>query len=606
MTDLPLQLNVQAGSVNLPGGGSMSVVPSDMVLLYWLALAAPAERIAKALHVAPDAVPGRIARLEHGLGTPLEGLRLSLSNASAPCSHTAWPDRHALTLIRRGLSRPSSSVLAYSAEHGALTTGEAKDLVARIARGLGDSCVNRGDWVAVDATQRLESFLVVQAILLIGAVAVRLSDSIGSAALQEMLRQAPVAATFSDRFHLIGETECGRRISFSDEPGPHETSLADWLAACGTDAANLPAAEVKPTDTALVGFTSGSTGVPRVVETSHEAVFRTTEAATRRFSFASSDVFCTATDFTALSAFRSMLTLPYACGGLTVLPSREALSHPLALARDCANYGVTRLTAVPNVFRGLAKAGQHLDSRSLSSLRTAFSGSGVIDPATADAFRAATGVAIVDYYGAREFGTVAYADGDPAKTMSAGGGSGSEALIRVLAPDGTPLDAGVAGELHVHTDGLTLDAVTEEGEMSGWFATGDLGVNHADGRLEIVGRLRDIVKTHDGSLVAPAEVEATLHSAAAVREACVFGWIDHHGIERLGAVVIPADGLAKAARASMTHDLQSLVRDALGNSSVPARIRFQADLPRLPRGKVDKQQLRHDFESGHWESEEHS
>ena len=319
-------------------------------------------------------------------------------------------------------------------------------------------------------------------------------------------------------------------------------------------------------------------------------MFRSTEIAQRTFGFDTSDIFCTATDFTALSAFRSLVTLPFASGGRVVIPDAEARDNPVAMALLCERYGVTRLTAVPAVLRAFAKAGARITREELASIRTIFSGSGVLDFATADLLRERFSLPVVDYYGGREFATAAYSDPDTPHTMSAGGGFVRDCLAIIVDDNRQPVESGEVGEIVVHSDCMTLSplpSIETAGDWAGWHFTGDLGRFLPGDRLEIVGRKKDVIKTAEGTLVSPAEIEGALNAIDWVIEACVFSWTDSHGIERIGAAMIGAPASGDAERTA-----KAAVRDALGPYKTPARILVLDDLPRLARRKPDKAGLR--------------
>ena len=116
-------------------------------------------------------------------------------------------------------------------------------------------------------------------------------------------------------------------------------------------------------------------------------------------------------------------------------------------------------------------------------------------------------------------------------------------------------------------------------------------------RIEIVGRRRDIVKTQEGGLVSPAEIENVLYAMDIVREVCVFGWTCGDGVERLGAFVIPTVALNDHAQAASEITLKSVVLDELGSYKVPAHILFCDEFPRVGLGKPDKQKMRLEFQS---------
>jgi acyl-coenzyme A synthetase/AMP-(fatty) acid ligase len=406
-----------------------------------------------------------------------------------------------------------------------------------------------------------------------------------------MLGAAPVRLTFSEFAETAGLdalAAAGQAVLLTtddvDDTDPR--GFAHWLDGC-TDTDVLAAVAVGPGDPALIGFTSGSTGQPKLVETSHLAVFRSSEAMQAMFGFDTRDVFCTSTDFSALSALRSMLTMPLLAGGQVVLPTARARTQPLALGLECAQFGVTRLTAIPNVLRGMASARDRLPS--LPRLRMMLSGSGVLDRATHDSVANGFGVRVIDYFGAREFGTVVFARADGRGTVTHGGGQICNALIRIVDDQGVVVPDGAAGEIMVHTDAMSTGPLA--GSHPGWEAwhqTGDLGRIMPSGELEVTGRRRDVIKAGDGSLVFPVEIEALLNDLPGVCESCVLGWPGQSGRDHIIAAVVldrpEHDGFAGQARA---HVLQ-----AAGRFRVPTAVLTVPGFDRVGNGKIDKAALR--------------
>lgn len=547
--------------------------PRSMALSYWRALNVPNDRIARALRCSPAEVEDAPVTDAH------DGI-------AALWSTTPWPQRTANTLIKQALSRPAGDQLVFVAGEGALTVGDVRDIVARLCGGLADHGVGSGGLVAVDATQRLETYLVTLAALLQGATVIRLGDTVSPATLRNTVQAVPAQIIFSDRFDVIGETaNTEHRISLDEFPA--------FVAGCPEPAddpwAGLP--EVAPDHLALIGFTSGSTGEPKLIRSSHEAVFRSTEAAQQVFGFDDSDVFCTATDFTALSAFRSLFTLPFISGGRVLIPDSEARVSPLALALLCGRYGVTRLTAVSGVLRAFAKASAQIGSETLTGMRTIFSGTGVLDRVTAELVRERFDVRVVDYYAAVEMTTVAYSDPDSPDTISAGGGYLCNCVAAIVDSDGHSVAPGQIGEIAVHSDSLTLSdlpSIRSDGEWTGWHFTGDLGRILPSGRLEIVGRLRDIIKASNGSLVSPVEIEGALNALDWIAEASVFSWNDKEMIERIGAAIIVAGGHEHDGE----RQAKVAVQKALGEVKTPSHVLLLNDLPRIAKNKPDKQRLR--------------
>jgi acyl-coenzyme A synthetase/AMP-(fatty) acid ligase len=541
-----------------------------------------------------------------GLGAPdhLVAARLGISVAelasadAAPIpvlpgypSSVAWPDRTVTTLVRQGLDRDDQATFYFVVGEGAVTVGELRQLVAQCASALAAAGVGPGRAVAVDAAPRLESCLVVLAAMLLGAPVVRLAGHFDQTGFCALLRAAPAAVTISALSDWVSDMpEAGLCIGLDDTKA---TGFEDWLELHG-DARDLPDRVVSPTDIALIGFTSGSTGAPKCIATSHEAVFRASEAMQALFNFDRDDIFCTASNFSALSAFRSIFTMPLLSGGRALLPSPAANTSPLALLTECRDYGVTQLTAVPALLRSLTALGDRYGPRPMSALKTAFSGSGVLDQPSCDRFVAAFGVPAIDYYGGREFATAIYADAGGVATVSSSGGLPVNCLLRVVDDDGRELPVGEPGIVMVHSDSM-MQGIPDHGKADwvGWHDSGDIGQYDSGGRLRIVGRRRDIIKARDGTLIFPAEIESALLAITNVREAAVYGHMGPDGTEH-----IIAAALLEASEAEFAIRARPLLLAAVGQMRTPARIFTLDNFPRVAAQKIDRSALRRLLEPG--------
>jgi acyl-coenzyme A synthetase/AMP-(fatty) acid ligase len=315
-----------------------------------------------------------------------------------------------------------------------------------------------------------------------------------------------------------------------------------------------------------------------------------------------------ATDFADLNGFRSMLALPMFCGGRTVLPSRKARSFPLAQALECESHGVTVLFAVPNVLRGFIKAEARLRERQFNRLRTVVSATNILDESTARRFAAIFGARVIDHYGKAEIGSGLYSAFGEGGAIGVVGGRMAEALIRILDEERRPVSPGQVGELLVHNDCMQIHAVApQRGDKTpavpegsahfGWHRTGDIGTVTPDGRIVLSGRKSSVIKTPDGRLLLPVEVENVLLQHEEVVEACVFPADIGDSVERVGAVVAVRSDMSADDRRAVEQALQWEVRDRLGAYKSPYRILLLDDFPRVARGKPDRLALRKLFDA---------
>ncbi|MEY7970498.1 o-succinylbenzoate--CoA ligase [Saccharomonospora xinjiangensis] len=166
--------------------------------------------------------------------------------------------------------------------------------------------------------------------------------------------------------------------------------------------------------------------------------------------------------------------------------------------------------------------------------------------------------------------------------------------------DGIPLDGvrvrlGDADRIEISgpmlADGYRLDPeLTAASFVDGWFRTSDVGRFTGDGRLEVLGRLDDVINT-GGVKVAARDVEAALTRCPGVSAACVVGLPDPEWGQRVAAVVAVTRRAADADEVTGER-LRDAVRAELGGAATPKQIRVVAELPLLGPGKVDRSAVR--------------
>jgi fatty-acyl-CoA synthase len=164
--------------------------------------------------------------------------------------------------------------------------------------------------------------------------------------------------------------------------------------------------------------------------------------------------------------------------------------------------------------------------------------------------------------------------------------------LRVLGDDGTdvPADGATLGEVLVRGDNVMLGyyrdpEATERATVGGWLRTGDVGVMHPDGYLELRDRAKDVIIS-GGENIASIEIEQALESHPAVLECAVVAALD----ERWGEVPVAFVTLQPGASAS-AEELIEHVKTRIARFKAPKRVLFE-DLPKTATGKIQKFVLR--------------
>ena len=222
------------------------------------------------------------------------------------------------------------------------------------------------------------------------------------------------------------------------------------------------------------------------------------------------------------------------------------------------------------------------------ALRTILTGGETLGAALGGSLRAALPQAgLYDLYGLTETGSCDFCL-PPAEHADGAGSIGrptEQVAFRLLGEDGRPVPDGAQGELTIRTPfgmlGYLDDpALTAASFSDGYLRTGDLARLRPDGRVEIVGRLKDIIH-RAGNKIAPAEIDALLSSHPDVAAALCAGVPDPRLGEAICAVVVPK------ANAALTSDaLRRWAAERIERYKVPDAIYLRDALPVGSTGKV--------------------
>jgi fatty-acyl-CoA synthase len=202
-------------------------------------------------------------------------------------------------------------------------------------------------------------------------------------------------------------------------------------------------------------------------------------------------------------------------------------------------------------------------------------------------------VRLVNFYGQTEIAPLATAL-PPEEQLSHPGSAGRAALnveTRVVDDAMNEVAPGEIGEI-VHRSPQLMDGYwndperTAEAFAGGWFHSGDLAVRDAEGRITVVDRKKDMIKT-GGENVSSREVEECVYLLPQVSEVAVIGLAHPKWIETVVAVVVAKAGESLDPEAVIAH-----CRERLAHYKAPTRVILAESLPKNPSGKILKRDLR--------------
>ncbi len=370
-----------------------------------------------------------------------------------------------------------------------------------------------------------------------------------------------------------------------------------WTGKSGSDglaelAATPPISALHPTlstDTAVILYTSGTTGKPKGAELTHSNLFMNCAVVVPKLVPVCGDDVALA----ALPLFHSfgqtcIQNTSIAVGGTFTLLPRFSPDEALAIMeRD----RVTLFAGVPTMYFALL----HHESKrkhDLSALKYCMAGGSAMPVEVMRAFEAKFPVKILEGYGLSETSPVASFNMlDRSRTPGSIGYPVWGVEMCILDETDAPVKDGEPGEICIRGHNVMKgywkrpDA-NQETLRSGWFHSGDIGVRDADGSYRIVDRKKDMI-IRGGFNVYPREIEEVLYAHPNILEAAVIGVPhDSHG-EEIKAVVVPRpeSGLTREA-------VTAWCKEKLAAYKYPRIVEFSEGLPKGPTGKILKRELR--------------
>ncbi|MFB7369936.1 long-chain fatty acid--CoA ligase [Streptomyces sp. NPDC056222] len=463
-----------------------------------------------------------------------------------------------------------------------VTYGELWGEALRCAAGLRAAGVKPGDRVAVLLPNTTEFLRVYYGALAAGATVVPVHALLVAEEVQYVLEHSKAVAIVSGGPLWPVAEEAARAAGVRALQGA--PSAAEPLRA------PEPA---EPSDTAVILYTSGTTGRPKGARLTHLNIVLNA-------SVTSQDLLGLGAEDVVLGCLPLFHSYGQTCamngtlrvGATLVLMPRFTGAAALEVL---AGEGVTVFMGVPTMYHALVEAAAVSGSGQVA-LRAAVSGGAALPVAVLERFEETFSTQVLEGYGLTETSPVATFNqphigrrpgtvGHPVWGVEIGiADAAVDDEVRFLA-DGEIGEVVVRGH-NVFAGYLDDPEATAAAVVDGWFRTGDLGVRDEDGFLSIVDRKKDLV-IRGGFNIYPREVEEVLVRHPAVSEVAVIGIPDDAKGEEVCAVIVRrAD-----AGVVTTEELVEWSKERLGRHKYPRVVRFVDELPLGPTGKVLKRAL---------------
>jgi long-chain acyl-CoA synthetase len=500
------------------------------------------------------------------------------------------------TLLRESAkTHPDKTAILY--DGGAISYAELDRLSDRFAVGLREHGLAPRDAIGLQLPNIPQFVIAYFGILKAGCVAVPMNVmlkapetayQLGNSHARALITWAGIAEEGAKATAAVGIAE----LFVVNTPGtppstvghPAETLLEN------DPSLTAPFEQVDPGDTAVIVYTSGTTGTPKGAELTHFQLLMNAEIPGRLFGVREDDVVVVVLPLFHVFGLSSQLNV---CVRFAATMSLVVRFDPAKVIEVIRRDRVTIFEGVPTMYFALLNHPGITDD-DVTSLRIGISGGAAIPAEILDAFEKKFGVLILEGYGLTETASTTtfnisardrkvYSVGKPIWGVEVEVWDDEE---KVLAPGEPNVGEIMVRGVNVMRGYYDDPEATAAAFTRGWLHTGDLGYLDKEGFLFIVDRKKDLI-IRGGYNVYPREIEEVLYTHPQIAEAAVVGIADPRLGEEVKAFITTRPGSTVSEQ-----DLIDYVRERVAAYKYPRHVEFRAQMPHGATGKILKQELR--------------
>ena len=467
---------------------------------------------------------------------------------------------------------------------GVMTLGQLAKQVDLLEAELRQAGVRVGDRVLVAAENCPEHVALVLACSRVGAWACGVNARVTATELAGFADKADARVLY----FTVGVSEAARQHAAQHDtqasvlPGLQHAAVRPQATAQTGDLAEQVAAII---------FTSGTTGQPKGVMLTHAGLLQFARVSAQSRQLGPSDRSYAYLPMTHIFGLGTVLMASLHAGSGLLMRSQF---DPADVFEALAHQGMTQLQGPPAMFTRLLAwlDTQGIDHPAAPDLRYVYTGAAPLDLSVKQAIEARFGKPMHHGYGLSEYaGALTLCRLNEWRADTSAGYLVEGAELRIMSPQGQDLLVGETGEIWMRGVGL-MPGYFRDPEITakviqpgGWYASGDLGRQDADGALQVVGRLKEMI-IRSGFNVYPGEVEAVLLAWPGVQKAAVVGRKAADGNEDILAFIEAKPGVPLDLQALKAH-----AHEHLSPYKRPSVMALVPDMPMTLSGKVLKREL---------------
>ncbi len=497
------------------------------------------------------------------------------------------------TLPEMMAAQPGEAVALTAPAREPLHYGELGQLVQRTGQLLRAHGLARGDRVALvleNGPEMACAFVAVAAACTAAPLNAAYRGEEFAFYLSDLGAKALIVAHGSDSAAIAAARDLGMLVLHL-QPDPAAPAGSFTLHAATAPAAGSAAATgdapARPTDVALILYTSGTTSRPKIVPLSHGNLCASARNISHTLQLTPSDCGLHVMPMFHIHGLIAGLLAPMSVGSrIFCTPGFHALRFFGWLRESHATW----YTAVPTMHQAiLARAPHNRDVIREHPLRFLRSSSSSMPPQVIAELEQVFAAPLIESYGMTEAThQMASSPLPPGRRIPGSVGPAAGPQIAIMDEHGQRLASGQVGEVVIRGDNVTAGyennpKANAEAFVDGWFRTGDQGVLDADGYLTLTGRLKEIIN-RGGEKISPREIDEVLMDHPAVAQAVTFA-MPH---PKLGEEVAAAVVLRESAQQADEAGLRAFVASRVADYKVPRRILILSEIPKGATGKLQR------------------
>jgi len=509
---------------------------------------------------------------------------------TSPHDTIAIPEMSITERLFAGLEGQGDAVVLTDGPSGrSLTAAALEDAVRRLAGGLIDRGLKRGDVLALMAPNVPEYAVVFHGTAFAGGTVTTVNPTYTAHEVRKQLTDSGATWLVTVPMFLDTARAAAEGTKVSQIAVIGEAPEATPLTALMGDPLEAQVPVDLERDIVVLPYSSGTTGLPKGVMLSHRNMVANVDQTLSALPIEKGESTVAFLPFFHIYGMNVLMNAFLAGGGALVTMPRFELELFLQLI---PRHGVKKLYLVPPVVLALAKHPM-VDAHDLSSVKQLISGAAPLGGDVADAAAKRLGAVTTQAYGMTELSPVSHATPLARPKSGASGVAIANTECRIVDLEtGEDCAPGGEGELWVRGPQVMLgylnnaEATAATITEDGWLRTGDLAVADEDGYFFMRERVKELIKVK-GFQVAPAELEAELLAHDSITDCAVLGKPDDGSGEVPVAFVVAQDGAGLSA-----EDVTAFLAGRLSSYKVPRDVRLVDEIPKSASGKILRRVLR--------------